>query len=74
MYVKNKGMNIMVTKVTTVRIPTEVQELANTLILYRAYRKKVKAESFSSLIKNLIIEGWEREKKIIAQSKEERLK
>lgn len=55
----------MSSKITSVRVDSELIELSNTLILHRAFRKMKKAETFSTLVNNLIREAWEREKKII---------
>ena len=52
-------------KLTAFRIEADVRSIADNLIIHRAYRKKTRPESFSLLLRNLILEAWEREKKII---------
>ena len=57
-------------KLTAFRIDPDVRVIADNLIVHRAVRKHIRPENFSLLLRNLILEAWEREKKMIEADKE----
>lgn len=52
-------------KLTAFRIDPDTRSIADNLIIHRAVRKNVRPETFSTLLRNLILEAWAREKKIM---------